>query len=57
MIELRWAVPPYTTTERPTLQYRIAVSVDASGALCPGTAGEWVDVPWVVLPEEPKGLT
>lgn len=57
MIELRWAVPQYTTTERPTLQYRIAVSVDASGALCPGTAGEWVDVPWVVLPEEPKGLT
>jgi hypothetical protein len=36
MIELRWA---------PTLQYRIAVAVDASGAFCPGTFGEWIDVP------------
>lgn len=57
MIELRWAVqssvPPYTPAER--LQYRIAVSVDASGAICPGTAGDWIDVPWVMLPEEPKG--
>jgi len=50
MIELRLVVPETTTTKPPALQFRLAVAVDASGAFCPGPAGEWQDVPRVVLP-------
>ena len=50
MIELRLVIWEGTLTKPPTLQFRIAVAVDASGAFCPGPAGEWQDVPRVVLP-------
>lgn len=59
MIELRWKeLPNFKHTEgimwrdsngdsKPvTLQYRIAVAVDASGALCPGPISEWLDAPY-----------
>lgn len=52
MIELRWVTPEGTTTKPPTLQYRLAVAVDASGALCPGSPGGWMDVPLVAIEEE-----
>lgn len=53
MIELRWAVPEHATTERPVLQWRFLVSVNASGSFCPGPAGEWQIVPTVVIPTPP----
>lgn len=50
MIEIRWATPAGTTTKPPVLQFRMMLAVDASGAFCPGPAGEWKDVPISVVP-------
>ena len=50
MIELRWAVRPHTTTERPKLQYRIR-----AGEWPHASWGAWWDVPHVVVPDEPQG--
>jgi hypothetical protein len=53
MIELRWSVPPTTTTEPPILQYRwLQGYMDASGAYNVAHAdwSEWKDVPRVVVP-------
>ena len=50
MIEFRWAVPDSTTTRPATLQFRLLVACDASGAFCPGPPGEWHDVPFAVVP-------
>ena len=52
MIQFRWLVPDTTTTERPLLQWRIYVAVDASGALCPGNSGPWNTVPVVAVSVE-----
>ena len=57
VIELRWAVPPNTTTEQPRLQMRVLIGyMDASGALNVMGAewSEWKDVPRVVLPVSAK---
>lgn len=53
MIELRWVSPD---GERPgaALQWRLLVAVDASGAICPGPPGEWLDVPFVAVPTDPN---
>lgn len=48
MVELRWAIPASTTTERPRLQYR------SFGGRGLGSWSEWQDVPYVVVPQEPK---
>lgn len=54
MIEMRYAVPPETTTKAPRLQYRVLFypQVIASGdiVLAPEKNPEWVDVPLVVVP-------
>ena len=50
MIELRWTLPDGTTTDRPRLQYRLAIAVDANGAFCPNPPGAWKDVPTVIVP-------
>lgn len=55
MIELRWTTPEGTTTKQPTLQWRMSVAVDASGAFCPGAPGAWQDVPTLVVPKLPGG--
>lgn len=49
MIEFRWILPDTTTTEKPLLQWRIYVAVDASGALCPSSHGPWNTVPVVAV--------
>lgn len=49
MVELRWAVPAATTTKAPRLQYRAL-------GLWPSAPSEWMDVPWVVVPEDPPKL-
>jgi hypothetical protein len=52
MVELRWAIPSSTTAERPRLQYRQLPGVVQFGA---GSGwSEWQDVPYVVVPQEPK---
>jgi hypothetical protein len=43
MIEMRWRDAGDGSPR--ILQYRLAVTVDASGAFCPGPPGEWIDVP------------
>ena len=48
MIELRWAVPEGTTTERPRLQFRML-----GGGGLGQWSNKWMDVPTVVVPQEP----
>lgn len=47
MIELRWAVPPETTTAPPVLQYRQTLV---------GAWSDWQTVPRVVVPSESEPL-
>jgi hypothetical protein len=46
VVELRWAIPAETTTQAPRLQYR-------NWGAWPAPAGPWLDVPTVVVPQEP----
>lgn len=49
MVELRYLVPPNTTTKQPRLQYRVVVPcVDIGGNLCPGDWTDWMEVPIIV---------
>ena len=50
MVELRYAVPAETTTKAPRLQYRIL-------GVWPAAPSDWLDVPWVVVPEAPQPAT
>jgi hypothetical protein len=45
MIQLRWAIPPTTTTKPPALQYRQGGK---------GQWTDWLDVPTVVVDTKPK---
>lgn len=51
MVELRWAIPSSTTTERPRLQYRVCPPIVQIGG--PAGWSEWLEVPYVVVPQEP----
>lgn len=53
MIEIRWTKQGNTPHARPKLQYRMAVAVDGSGALCPSDFGEWKDVPTELVERKP----
>lgn len=53
MVELRWVVPPHTTTLPAKLQWRVHLPVVYIGTLCPGDGWtDWQDVPTVVLAQE-----
>ena len=53
MVELRWVVPPHTTTLPAKLQWRAHQPVvEIGGNLCVGDWTEWEDVPTVVLAQE-----
>lgn len=49
-VELRWAVPPWTTTEKAVLQYRVLTSAGEGLWFY----SEWKDVPTVVVREEER---
>ena len=51
MVELRWVLPPGTTTKPPTLQWRTR-KADPCGLLT--LWEDWQDVPTAVVPEVPR---
>lgn len=50
MFDMKWVLPPDTTTERPRLMYRyVQPTIDIGGNLCPGDWTDWHPVPLEVV--------